>query len=197
MKIAGKRVGPTEMESIAAEVDGVVAAAAVGVPHPTKGQVPASSWSWRPARKGDESLPDEVADHVARSFGKPLRPEAVLVVDTMPLTRSGKIHRRVLRGWVSGQDPGDLSTLENPEIEAAVRLAASAPLRAAPRARRLTFCQGQRLGPGECLVQGAVDGVVALRTVVVISRPAIRLRLRRRPGQAAGPCRLSFLVTAN
>jgi acetyl-CoA synthetase len=130
LKIAGKRVGPTEMESIVAEVDGVLAAAAVGVPHPTKGQVPVVVVVLAATRKGDVSLPGEVADHVARSFGKPLRPEAVLVVDTMPRTRSGKIHRRVLRGWVSGQDPGDLSTLDNPEIEAAVR-AASAPLRAA------------------------------------------------------------------
>jgi acetyl-CoA synthetase len=67
-----------------------------------------------------------VADHVARSFGKPLRPAAVLVVDALPLTRSGKIHRRVLRGWLSGEDPGDLSTLDNPDIEPAIRAAAAA-----------------------------------------------------------------------
>jgi len=131
LKVAGKRVGPTEMESIAAEVEGVVAAAAVGVPHPTKGQVPVLVVVATAARKSDPSFPDEVADRVAQSFGKPLRPEAVLVVDAMPLTRSGKIHRRVLRGWVSGLDPGDLSTLDNPEIEAAIR-AAAVPVRAAP-----------------------------------------------------------------
>jgi acetyl-CoA synthetase len=125
LKIAGKRVGPSEMESIAAEVEGVTAAAAVGVPHPTKGQVPVLVVI-AAVRKDDAALPGDVADHVARSFGKPLRPAAVLVVDALPLTRSGKIHRRVLRGWLSGEDPGDLSTLDNPDIEPAIRAAAAA-----------------------------------------------------------------------
>ena len=98
LKVAGKRIGPTEMESIAVEVDGVIAAAAVGVPHPTKGQVPVIVVVATPARRWTCRCPAMSRTVPPKSFGKPLRPEAVLVVDAMPLTRSGKIHRRVLGG---------------------------------------------------------------------------------------------------
>jgi acetyl-CoA synthetase len=126
MKIAGKRVGPVELESLATEVDGVVSAAAVGVADPTKGEVAVLVVIPAAERSSDESLATEVADHIAARFGKPMRPAAVLLVPDLPRTRSGKIHRRIVRGWVAGADPGDLSSLDNPESGEAIRAAASA-----------------------------------------------------------------------
>jgi acetyl-CoA synthetase len=124
MKIAGKRVGPVELEALALEVDGVVSAAAVGVAHPTKGQVAVLIVTATSQRADDPDLPTEVANHVANTFGRPMRPAAVIVVRDLPRTRSGKTHRRVVRGWVTGTDPGDLSSLDNPEVEPEIRAAA-------------------------------------------------------------------------
>jgi len=128
MKIAGKRVGPSELEMLVDEISGITHSAVIGVPHSTKGEVPVVVVC--AADGGDDSrLADEVAERIEKEFGKPMRPAAVLVVDALPLTRSGKVHRRVLRGWVTGRDPGDMSTVDNPNVESAIA-AAAATLRA-------------------------------------------------------------------
>ena len=124
MKLAGKRVGPSELEVLVAEVPGVTHTAVIGVPHPTKGEVAVVVVC--STRDDDPTLAEEIAERIEREFGKPLRPAAVLIVDELPLTRSGKVHRRVLRGWVTGRDPGDMSTVDNPEAEAAIADAAGA-----------------------------------------------------------------------
>ena len=124
LKIAGKRVGPAELESLATEVDGVTAAAAIGIDHPTKGQAALLVVQVSCPPADETSLTKGVADRIATGFGKPMRPAAVLAVPDLPRTRSGKVHRRAVRAWVTGSDPGDLSSLENPEAEADVRLAA-------------------------------------------------------------------------
>jgi acetyl-CoA synthetase len=126
LKIAGKRVGPSELESLAGEVPGVISGAAVGVAHPTKGQVPVLVLTVTEEGASDPELPEAVADHIAARFGKPMRPAAVLVVPDLPRTRSGKIHRRAVRGWVGGEDPGDLSSVDNVESAEAIVAAAQA-----------------------------------------------------------------------
>jgi acetyl-CoA synthetase len=123
LKIAGKRVGPAELESIALELPGVVSAAAVGLPHVTKGEmavivlVADLDDAERPA------LAEKVSDQIAGVFGKPMRPAAVLVVDELPVSRSGKVLRRAVRAWLSEDDPGDLSTLANPGAQQTVTAA--------------------------------------------------------------------------
>jgi acetyl-CoA synthetase len=67
------------------------------------------------ARDDRDAVAQAVSDRVAEALGKPLRPAAVVVLDELPLSRSGKVHRRALRAWLAGADPGDLSTLANPE----------------------------------------------------------------------------------
>ena len=77
-------------------------------------------------------LPDEaeLADAVAVALGKPFRPERVIAVDDLPRTRSQKILRRVVRAIARGEDPGDLSSLENPEaIDRVAEAVRSAPTR--------------------------------------------------------------------
>ncbi|WP_322754620.1 alpha/beta fold hydrolase [Frankia sp. Cas3] len=124
LKIAGKRVGPAELESLATEVEGVTAAAAIGVDDPVKGQVAVLVVQSSCAPADEARLTAAVADRITTAFGKPMRPSAVLAVPDLPRTRSGKVHRRAVRAWVTGSDPGDLSSLDNPQAAVGVRVAA-------------------------------------------------------------------------
>jgi acetyl-CoA synthetase len=112
LNIAGKRIGPAELES-AAIASGIVAeAAAVGVPHPVKGEV---AWIFCVPKPGGERSDETVAGAVSGVLGKAFRPDRIVWVDALPKTRSAKIVRRAVRARVLGKDPGDLSSLENPE----------------------------------------------------------------------------------
>jgi acetyl-CoA synthetase len=115
LNIAGKRIGPAELESAAVSHPSVAEAAAVGVPHEVKGEV---AWIFCVPRAGAEAGPQlasEVGERVADELGKAFRPERILFVGALPKTRSAKIVRRAVRARVLGQDAGDLSSLENPE----------------------------------------------------------------------------------
>jgi acetyl-CoA synthetase len=122
LNIAGKRIGPAELES-AAIASGIVSeAAAVGIPHEVKGE---TAWLFCVVRPGEEPDAARVADAVAAALGKAFKPERVVWITALPKTRSAKIVRRAVRAKAIGQDPGDLSSLENPEaleeIEALAR----------------------------------------------------------------------------
>jgi acetyl-CoA synthetase len=112
LNIAGKRIGPAELESAAVAHPGVAEAAAVGVPHEVKGEV---AWIFCVRAPGAEADEAEVAARVAESLGKAFAPDRVLFVGSLPKTRSAKIVRRAVRAQVLGKDPGDLSSLENPD----------------------------------------------------------------------------------
>jgi len=112
LNIAGKRIGPAELESAALEHPAVAEAAAVGIPHPVKGEV---AWLFCGLRSGAEADADGVKTIVGAALGKAFVPERVLFVSALPKTRSAKIVRRAVRASALGEDPGDLSTLENPE----------------------------------------------------------------------------------
>ena len=116
MNIAGKRIGPAELESAAVEHPGVVEAAAVAIPHEVKGEVP---WLFcvAPVNAGpNDRAGEQVAALVAKELGKAFRPERVIFVDALPKTRSAKIVRRAVRAAAVGADPGDLSSVENPDV---------------------------------------------------------------------------------
>ena len=115
LNIAGKRVGPAELESAAVGHPSVLEAAAVGIPHEVKGEV---AWLFciaAPGAKADGDLAAEVGELVAKDLGKAFRPDRVVFVSALPKTRSAKIMRRAVRAKALGKDPGDLSSLENPE----------------------------------------------------------------------------------
>jgi acetyl-CoA synthetase len=112
LNIAGKRIGPAELESAAVNHASVAEAAAIGVPHEVKGEV---VWLFCVLRPGGEENADDVARAVTDELGKAFKPERVLFVPALPKTRSAKIVRRAVRAKALGRDPGDLSTLENPE----------------------------------------------------------------------------------
>jgi acetyl-CoA synthetase len=112
LNIAGKRIGPAELESAAVAHPAVAEAAAVGVPHEVKGEV---AWIFCVPKPGEDPSEQEVAAQVAQVLGKAFRPERVIFVGALPKTRSAKIVRRAVRAKVLGKDPGDLSSLENPD----------------------------------------------------------------------------------
>jgi acetyl-CoA synthetase len=112
LNVAGKRIGPAELESAAVNHPAVAEAAAIGVPHEVKGEVP---WVFCVLREGASATEDDVSRAVTDELGKSFKPERVVFVSALPKTRSAKIVRRAVRAQALGQDPGDLSTLENPE----------------------------------------------------------------------------------
>jgi acetyl-CoA synthetase len=116
LNIAGKRIGPAELES-AAIASGIVAeAAAVGVPHEVKGEV---AWIFC-VPSGEDRDDARVATAVTDALGKAFKPDRIVWVGALPKTRSAKIVRRAVRAQAIGEDPGDLSTLENPEALAEI-----------------------------------------------------------------------------
>ena len=115
IKVAGKRVGPAEVENVLVSHPAVVEAAAIGVPHELKGQAVVAFAVLQPGFEPDETLRAELEGQVAKELGKPLAPQAVLFVVDIPKTRNAKVMRRVIRAAYLGEPPGDLSALVNPE----------------------------------------------------------------------------------
>jgi acetyl-CoA synthetase len=122
LKIAGKRVGPAEVESILVAHPAVAEAAAIGVPNELKGAALIAFCVLKSGMEADDKLAGELKDLVAAELGKPLKPEKVLFLSALPKTRNAKVMRRVIRAAYLGEDPGDLTALENPAAIEAIRL---------------------------------------------------------------------------
>jgi acetyl-CoA synthetase len=121
IKLAGKRLGPAEVESALVSHAAVLEAAAVGIPDAVKGE---ALWAfvvlgpgWRPSEELRAELTALVADELGRSF----RPSSVRFATSLPKTRNAKVLRRAVRSAATGADPGDLSALEDPAAVDAVR----------------------------------------------------------------------------
>jgi len=140
LKVAGKRVGPSEVESLLIAHPLVTEAAVIGVPDETKGTamvafcVVSSGFpqsrkaakdekpETRPVRGGSsDTLERELKSLVSRDMGKPLAPSKIHFVSALPKTRNAKVMRRVIRSAYLGDDPGDLSALENPAVVDEIR----------------------------------------------------------------------------
>ena len=120
IKVAGKRLGPAEVESVLVSHPAVIEAAAVGIPDDVKGE---TLWCFVvPAADTEETddLRRQLTDLVAERVGKSFRPAAVRFTDALPKTRNAKVLRRAVRAVVTGRDPGDLSALEDPATVDAV-----------------------------------------------------------------------------
>jgi acetyl-CoA synthetase len=115
LNIAGKRIGPAEIESAVVALPEVTMAAAIGMPDEVKGESIAIYVVPTPGIVVDDDLTARVGAAVTRALGKAFRPATITWVDDLPRTRSAKIMRRVIKAVALGQEPGDLSGLENPE----------------------------------------------------------------------------------
>jgi len=120
INVAGKRLGPAEVESVLVSHAQVLESAVVGVPDETKGE---AVWCFVVAPDGGENLPAELAQLVADEMGRPFKPSRVVIVDALPKTRSAKILRRAVRSVAVGEDPGDMSSAENPQALDGIRAA--------------------------------------------------------------------------
>jgi acetyl-CoA synthetase len=121
IKIAGKRLGPAEVESILVSHPGVVEAGAIGIPHAIKGSELIVFCVPGPGVEPSEALRKELLQMVTGALGKPLAPKELRFVRDLPKTRNAKVMRRVLRAAYLGQDPGDVSSLVNPEVVEEIR----------------------------------------------------------------------------
>jgi len=115
LNIAGKRIGPAEIESVAVAFAEVVMAAAIGVPDEIKGEAIGLYVVPAVGVEPDDRLTSAIEAAVVETLGKSFRPKTIRWVTDLPRTRSAKIMRRVIKALALGQEPGDLSSLENPE----------------------------------------------------------------------------------
>jgi acetyl-CoA synthetase len=96
------------------------------VPHDVKGEVAWVFCALVPGEQPSDELAAELRELAARELGKAFAPERVLFVSALPKTRSAKIVRRAVRAKALGSDPGDVSSLENPETLDEIAAAAGA-----------------------------------------------------------------------
>lgn len=115
IKVAGKRLGPAEVESILMRHPHVVEAAAIGAPDEVRGMALVLFAVLRPGVESSDHLRAELREMVVAELGKPLAPQSILFVSDLPKTRNAKVMRRMIRAAYLGQDPGDTSPLVNPE----------------------------------------------------------------------------------
>jgi acetyl-CoA synthetase len=125
LKVAGKRLGPAEVEEVVLELPNIEEAAAIGVSDPDKGQKLVVFVVGAPgASDAAADVAQQVMRHVDQRLGRPFRPSAVHLVGQLPKTRSSKIMRRVIRSVYCDQPAGDLSSLDNPAALDEIRTAA-------------------------------------------------------------------------
>jgi acetyl-CoA synthetase len=115
LNVAGRKVGPAEVEGALIEHESVNQAAAVGVPDDTTGTAVVAYVVLEDSIEGSDDLREELRALVGEELGKPFRPREVLFVDEFPKTQSGKIIRRAISSLYQGEELGDMSSIENPE----------------------------------------------------------------------------------
>ena len=115
LKVAGHRIGNYEIESALVSNEKVAEAVVIGKPHEIKGESIVAFVILKEGVKPDDTLRNDLREHVAREMGKLARPDEVWFVKDLPKTRSGKIMRRIVKARVLGEPLGDISTLRNPE----------------------------------------------------------------------------------
>jgi acetyl-CoA synthetase len=121
LKISAHRIGTMEIESALVDHPAVAEAAVVGRDHEIKGQAIVAFVSLKTGQKAGPEMAEELKKHVVKKIGSLARPEEVLFTRDLPKTRSGKIMRRLLRDIAEGRALGDVTTLADPAVVAALR----------------------------------------------------------------------------
>ncbi len=121
INVAGHRLGTKELESAVLTVEEVAEAAVVPRVDELKGRVPDVYVSLKPGYTPSPEIQQKIVAAVEEIISKIARPRHVYIVPDLPKTRSGKIMRRVLAAISNGQDPGDVTTLANPEVVDTIR----------------------------------------------------------------------------
>ena len=121
LNVAGKRIGPAEIESAIATHPAVAESAAVGLADVIKGESIACVVVLRAGARAEPALVQELRATVREHLGSAFTPKLIVFAEALPKTRSAKIVRRAVRAALTGDDPGDLSSLEDPGVVDAIR----------------------------------------------------------------------------
>ncbi len=113
IKVAGKRLGPAEVEALVNADPAIGESAAIGVPDKTKGQALVVFCVLAAEVEDLEVLRTRISTLIADELGRPLKPKAVRFVTALPKTRNAKVMRRVIRSCYLGEDPGNVTALED------------------------------------------------------------------------------------
>ncbi len=126
MKILGRRISTTEVESALVSHPSVAEAAVIGREDPLTGQAIFAFVTLRRGKDGTDALSGELREHVVAKIGSIARPKTMLFTSELPKTRSGKIMRRLLRDIANGQPLGDTTTLADATVVESIRAASAA-----------------------------------------------------------------------
>jgi acetyl-CoA synthetase len=113
LKVAGHRIGTVELESSLVAHPAVAEAAVMGKEDAVKGEVPVAFVTLRTGFNPSEQLTADLIKHIRTTIGPIATPDAIIVVNKLPKTRSGKIMRRLLKAVLTGAPLGDTSTIED------------------------------------------------------------------------------------
>lgn len=120
LKVAGHRIGTAEVESALVSHEAVAESAIVGIPDPIKGEVIEAFVTLKSGQVQSKDMKEVLVKHVRSEIGPIATPSRIIFVPDLPKTRSGKIMRRVIKSLAKNEDPGDISTLANPEAVEAI-----------------------------------------------------------------------------
>lgn len=121
LNISGHRIGTMEVESALVDHHSVAEAAVIGKVHEIKGHSITAFVTLKEGVEGSDELMKELKSHVGKKIGAIARPEELFFTYELPKTRSGKIMRRLLRDIAEQRDLGDVTTLMDPQVVAAIK----------------------------------------------------------------------------
>jgi acetyl-CoA synthetase len=113
LKVAGHRIGTVELESALVSHPAISEAAVMGKEDAVKGEVPVAFVTLRTGFTPSDELRADLIKHIRNTIGPIATPDAIVMVNKLPKTRSGKIMRRLLKAVLVGAPLGDTSTLED------------------------------------------------------------------------------------
>jgi len=121
IKVAGKRLGPAEVESIVNADPDITESAAIGIPHDVKGEEVGLYVVTASDIEPNDELRLRLTQEIVNELGKPLKPGFIRFATKLPKTRNAKVMRRVIQAVYLDKDPGDMSSLEDPKSLDAIR----------------------------------------------------------------------------
>lgn len=121
LNVSGHRIGTMEVESALVDHHSVAEAAVIGKVHEIKGHAITAFVTLKEGVEGNEDLVKELKGHVGKRIGAIARPEEIFFTYELPKTRSGKIMRRLLRDIAENRELGDVTTLMDPQVVAAIK----------------------------------------------------------------------------
>ncbi|MDV2686242.1 AMP-binding protein [Alkalihalophilus lindianensis] len=116
LNVAGKRLGPAEVESVLVAHEAVKEAGTIGIPDEVKGEAAICFVVLQQHLSESDSLKHELLMLVSEKLGKALKPKDLYFVSDLPKTRNAKVMRRAIKTAYLGLEAGDLSALENPQV---------------------------------------------------------------------------------